>query len=124
MYKQYTIALLSITNFITLFCYYNEYKYKNEYKLKLKGNYNKYDDLLTQYYKSKKDLEELAIKMKKNDYSDIDIDKYIDLGCEKCQNDQSLNPYMRMSVNKTFRCCKTCLRCHNCGKEKNVKTYI
>lgn len=108
------IAILTTTNLITLYKYYDEYKYKNGYKLKLYGEYKKYDDLLGQYFKSKQELENCAIKMKNNDFSDID--KYIDHKCNVCTNEKkSVAPHI---MSKPIYCCKTCLRCKNCGKKK------
>jgi hypothetical protein len=111
------IGILTTTNLICLYKYYDEYKYKNGYKLKLYDEYKKYDDLLGQYVKSKLELEELAIKMKINDVSDID--KYIDHKCNVCTNEKiSIAPYI---MSNPIYCCKTCLRCKNCGENKCKK---
>jgi hypothetical protein len=107
------IAFLTTTNLISIYKYYDEYKYKNGYKLKLYDEYKKYDDLLSQNLKLKKDLEVIAIKMKKNDT--FDTEKYIDYKCDKCENERNLNPHI---MGKSHYCCKTCLRCKNCNNEK------
>ena len=107
------IGILTTTNIICLYKYYDEYKYKNGYKLKLYGEYNKYNDLLTQNFKLKQELEDFAIKMKKNNV--YDIDKFIDFKCKICECERNLYPHI---MGKRFYCCKTCLRCNNCGNEK------
>ena len=110
------IGILSITNLISVLYYYDEYKYKNGYKLKLKDRNKSYDELLTQYHKSKQDLEELAIKMKNNDLTDID--KYINYGCPKCYKNDNLVKNMETYIWGPYDCCKTCFRCRNCGDKK------
>ena len=50
----------------------------------------------TQYLKLEENLEELAIKMKNNDNSDID--KYIDYACPKCYNNDNLRKNMETYI--------------------------
>lgn len=83
------IATLTTTNIIAVLLYYDQYKYNKIVKEELNDTKISLDTYLTKYNKSKKDLEELAIKMKNNDLADID--KYIDF--------------------ERYSCCKTCKRC-------------
>jgi hypothetical protein len=110
------IAILSITNIAGMLYYYNEYLDKKRYKEELNEKNKTYHNLRTQYLKLEENLEELAIKMKNNDNSDID--KYIDYACPKCYNNDNLRKNMETYIWETYSCCKTCFRCRKCGDKK------
>jgi len=85
MYKQTTI-LLSLTNIIGLYHYNNECSANKYYKEQLKIQNEIVNELQTHNIILQENLEKIAIKMKNNDNSNIDIDKYIDFKRSKYYN--------------------------------------
>ena len=104
--------ILIFTNVISFMFYYNENINKNIYKRLLDDKNISHDNLLIQYNVKKKDLEEFAIQMKNNDYSNID--KYINFGCRKCYNNKNIKKDMHDDIWETYSYCKCCLRCNHC----------
>jgi hypothetical protein len=107
------IAILTTTNIVCMLYLHNEYSDKNRYKEELNEKNKTFHNLRKQYLKLEENLEELAIKMKNNDFSDID--KHINFGCPKCKNNKNISQDMESYIWGTYSCCKSCLRCANCG---------
>jgi hypothetical protein len=111
------IGILSTTNIIGLLYYYNVCSANKYYKEELNTKNKIIDHLQIQYTTSQENLEKLATKMRNNNISDIDFNKYIDYKCPKCYNNNKL-PNMYDYIWGTYSCCETCFRCRKCGDKK------